>query len=232
MKNMLPRLFFVVMGSALCLFARTRLCDSLYNEGEYDSALVCYHSLDPVQGGQALVLERLGILYYVKNSRDMAEVFFDSLLRLKPDYELDPLYVAPEIIESFQLVKRRYAAGKPDAEAAAPVQAAPGPAALRPVHFIPYGLGHILDHRVKRGGMYMFLSAAALTCNIVSYKQRHTLRTDASGAYYEPDKAFRLYRNQIITFYGIFAPLGVISLVDCVFFRKQRDAHTGIKVKQ
>jgi hypothetical protein len=210
-------LFFTVIPS------QVQLCDSLYNEGEYDSALSCFDNLASEKRGQVPILKKLGILNHIMNRREQGDSFFDSLLQQDPAHELDPLYVSPEIIESFNRIKRKYSNGSVKADTIVQIQVVDKKTRfIRPMHLLPYGAGHILDKRTKKGLFFLGLGAAALTANILAYNTRSGLRTDNNGYYYDPDRAFSLYKTQIMSFYGIFVPIGVFSIVDCIVFRKER----------
>jgi hypothetical protein len=217
------RTFILLLSICSGIFSQVRLCDSLYSEGEYDSALSCFNNLAPEKRAEVPVLEKLGILNHIMNRSAEGDGFFDTLLQKTPGHELDPLYVSPEIIESFNRIKRKYSNGSVKADTIVQIQMVDKKTRhIRPIHLLPYGAGHILDKRSKKGLFFLGLGIASLGANIIAYNERSQLKTNEHGKYYDPDRAFSLYKTQIMSFYGVFVPIGVFSIVDCIVFRKER----------
>ncbi len=54
------------------------------------------------------ILRMKAIAYYVLDQNEMATLTFIEILKLKPDYQLDPLNNSPKIIRFFETIKKNY----------------------------------------------------------------------------------------------------------------------------
>jgi hypothetical protein len=99
-------------ADAEAALARAR---AAYEYGEMemvvDSArLVAEGRLHPTPAERAQALRYLGIGLYLTGRQEGAETAFFDLLRLRPNYRLDPTNTRPDVVAFFENVRRRHAA--------------------------------------------------------------------------------------------------------------------------
>jgi tetratricopeptide (TPR) repeat protein len=199
--------FIVILAGFVCAEqALLAPCDSLYEKREFGSALKCIHlkinSASLKQKRDSLrAFERAAILYYILEDFQESNRFFDQLLLINPNYELDPVSVPPEILALYKNRKEaREMANKPEKSL---------------LRLLPYGAGHIKEKKIKRGIVYIGVSVIALGMNIAMYNWRKSIeRTD--GTYDNPQQAANLQSVQLWAFYGGFVGTGLVSFVDAL----------------
>jgi len=176
---------------------------SAYDAGEYETAEARLRALldrDPPIANQALVIEihkYLGATLMFLGRRTDAEKQFETLLRLDPDYELDPVLFPTDILDTFYKVKlgiadelaaikkkkadeaakataekeaRKADLKKKIIEASKPVYLSSSKLVRHPiVALVPFGVGQLQNGQALKGFLFMGGEAGLLAANIALY---------------------------------------------------------------
>ncbi|OGJ91084.1 MAG: hypothetical protein A2268_01990 [Candidatus Raymondbacteria bacterium RifOxyA12_full_50_37] len=213
---------FLIM---ICLLIRTfsfsqenpiALCQNMYDNREFTAALSCVRG--QLDSGRVTTridsfkaFELAGMLCYILDDYDNANVYFRDILGMDRFAEPDPVTVPPEILAFYKRQKSAFEQEHPLITLAPPV---PKKSALR---LLPFGAGHIREKKYFRGFSYAAAAAVCLGINIVSYNSRKLL--ESPNGRYAPDdldSAVGLYNIQVGSFYGGFLGIGFISFVDAL----------------
>lgn len=181
--------------------------------------------------------EALGVSYYVLGRLLEARHQFTALLGVDPDYQPDPLYVAPEIVAFVAEVRRGVAARDATAPteprmanattAAAqqalrplldPVPAAPlmAPISLSAVDFLPFGAGQFRRGQTGRGATLAVVEGLFLATNVGLYYYRRCSLKACNDHYYPQDsvdQARHLQTYQLIAG-SLFVATAVLGVAD------------------
>ncbi len=168
------------------------------------------------------ILRMKAIAYYVLDQNEMAALTFVQILKIKPDYQLDPLNNSPKIIRFFDKIKTNYLkeqAAKPvSPPASTPVQQKPAVSAKPlPQNRMIYesllwpGLGQYRLGQKGKGGFLM--SASFVTAATSAYLIWRTQvlekrylnavdQADIDRKYADYDRSYR-WRNATLIAYAV-----------------------------
>ncbi len=168
------------------------------------------------------VLRMKAIAYYVLDQNEMAALTFVQILKIKPNYQLDPLNNSPKIIRFFNKIKTNYLKEQAARPVAPPASAA---APKKPIVSVPPsppnrvvyesllwpGLGQYRLGQKGKGGFLMsasFVTAAAsayLIWRTQVLEKRYLNAVDQADIdrkYADYDRSYR-WRNAALIAYGI-----------------------------
>ncbi len=171
------------------------------------------------------VYRMLGLSYYITSETFKARQAFLSLLRLEPDYELNPLFIHPDIIDLFESVREdnqeelqrivRERLGIQDDE---DTNVETRSLRYNPywVNFIPFGAGQFQNEDYVKGGLFLGFEAGLFALNITGYAMlRQTEGDDGYVATKDLSKAQAWRATQYAAF-GALVLLAVGGVVDAV----------------
>lgn len=183
---------------------------------------------------RARAREALGVSYYVMGRLLDARRQFTRLLEADPNYQPDPLYVAPEIVAFVAEVRRGVApraatapvervyaepatagvSAKPVPDPIAmPLVAEPG---LTAVDFLPFGAGQFRRGQTTRGVTLAVVEGLFLATNVSLYYYRRCSLKACTDHYYAPDtvdRARHLQTYQLIAG-SLFVATAVLGVAD------------------
>lgn len=165
-------------------------------------------------------LRMKAIAYYVLDQNELATLTFIEILKIKPDYRLDPLKNSPKIIRFFETIKKNYHIPGPSEKVQQTEEKKPQPA--HPVDLTPMralllksmilpGLGHQALGERKKGSVLLGASLIALSASAYFIWQTHVWeerylnavdQADIDNKYEAYNKAYR-WRNAAIVSYAL-----------------------------
>lgn len=165
----------------------------------------------------------LGVSCYLTGEVKCAEHEFTKLLLMKPDYNLDPFLIPPQIVEFFDSIR---AGMKGKIENPPPVNAdhRDEKPELRKVkenifllNLMPFGTGQFQNRSTGLGVFFLSSQAVALGVNMVSFALIETRRDPQTGAFAGKsyDEAKTLQKTQFIAI-GVFGALYAWSVIDAI----------------
>lgn len=161
----------------------------------------------------------LSIFYLARSAEDraLAEQHFLQLLRIDPDYQLDPFFTTPAAIQFFEDVRKDHAeelepirqaiAAARDKPKLGPVQKV-GQRTLA-VAFLPLGAGQFQNGEAALGWTFATVQVAAVAGSVVTYFVQANLRGNAGG--FEDPDAGVAWRNANYACLGVFAAAWITS---------------------
>lgn len=135
--------------------------------------------------------ELLGISLFLVGRRAEAEEEFSALLLLDPDHALDPFLVPPDVIQSFEKVKKAMGPtlrALREKRPVAPEEPDPAPVIQRElvevphpaVAFVPFGVPQFVLDRPGWGGFFLGSQVAGLALNGASFWQARSVAANSS----------------------------------------------------
>ncbi len=219
----------------LLIFTTGAAAQSTENEAELGAlkrAFVSFHYKKVVQLADSLLQKRAqlktadlleilrmkAIAYYVLDQNEMAALTFVQILKIKPDYQLDPLNNSPKIIRFFEKIKADYLKNqivkppaKPSPATTKRVAPPPQQSALVYQSLLWPGLGHYKLGKKKRGAVFMtgsllFASASAYLIWRTQVLEKRYLnaveQSDIDRKYADYDRSYR-WRNAALIAYAL-----------------------------
>ncbi len=196
---------------------------NLFEYGDYPSVIkVLRYGLENNRFNDEELLEAhrlLGVVYLILQKRDQAREHFLILLTREPDYELDPLYVPPIIIDFFETTReenkdlldairaRRLGEG----EARKPLETTTVVHNVNPyyINFIPFGAGQFQNGEPVKGTLFLVGQTVALALNVSGYFMSISLE-GSDGLYSKGDS--NTARNWRIVQYSALGALSALVI--------------------
>ena len=207
-------------GTALAESEEFQKAYTVYAYGDYNEAAKQFHALlYPLRLKDEKEILRahqyLGICYYILTQRLAAENEFRAILRIYPQYSLDPLFTPPDILGFFETVRL---------EARGEVQRKK---ALFFLSFIPFGVGQFQNGQKVKGYVLLGTEGAALVTNLVTFYARKTMETSPNH-YWKRDVvlANRLQDAQLVAFW-VFVGAALYGIVDAVWNFSPKEIESG-----
>ena len=166
------------------------------------------------------ILRMKAIAYYVLDQNEMAVLTFIEILKIKPDYQLDPLNNSPKIIRFFESIRKNYLKNR-QPQTTLPAKKEKGQIVslrqwqtMRSAMYksmIWPGLGHLLSGQKGKGAFLMIASLLSASASGYLIWQTHVLeerylnaveQADIDRKYKKYDQSYRL-RNAALISYGV-----------------------------
>ncbi len=204
------------------------LVRNLFQYGDYPAVVT--HLEEAMRQGlfdseeqQLEAYRHLGVTYYILQQKERSKESFMLLLTREPDYQLDPLYVPPIIIDFFESIKEenrqlldeiRQARIKTAEKEQPPLKKEYFSRNAYAVNFIPFGVGQFQNGQPVKGTLFAAAETISLALNITSYFMVRGYRGD-DGMYTSGNaKLARDWRITQFVSLGVFAILAVGGVID------------------
>lgn len=238
-----------------------------YDSGDYDTAISRFEKLltrEPPITNTALLVEihkYLGASYMFKKDKEKARMHFTLLLKLEPNYELDPVLFPVEVLDEFLLVKnemKEEIKRLEEEKKAKLVELEKKRKELRekwlkvvewmnnPVYvketirknnlflaFIPFGVGQFQNEQIVKGWLFFSFETLLLLSTVTTYILTDYYFGRVSNKYDGPYLSMgeKLQHVTTVTFWT-FVAVTLGGIIDAlVFFRWKKKTYEKIREK-
>ena len=203
---------------------------NLFEYGDYPGMVAALKrglDLNRFKGEQLTEAHRLlGIGYFILQNRAKSHEHFLRLLTQNPDFQLDPLYVPPIIIEFFETIREenremleaiRAEREKKEEE---DQQAEPSVIVRRKnpyyVNFVPFGAGQFQNDEPIKGTLFLSAETLALGLNVTGFFMSKSF--EGNDGYYSPGDASAARKWRIVQYsaLGAFGALVIGGIIDAL----------------
>ena len=186
---------------------RFSLGTQLYHSGEIDSALQIFIDLanEPSiplslkQEARVYIAE----LHYVKGNKAQAQAFFEQIVTVDPDYQIDRFKHPPDVCGLFDFVKTYQ---KPVTPVNPPSSNTPKPFPI--IGYGPFGIYQLQHQPIPKGLIIGGLQVSAATTSMITYIQLsndHSYVRGDSTKKAELERKLSIQRISTIAFYSLWA---------------------------
>ncbi|MFH1761449.1 MAG: hypothetical protein ABIA63_10160 [bacterium] len=203
MKFYLICLWLNILLPLYAVSQQNNLLDSCLNHskmGEYQNAVDCLNNfLLNHKGADTNILisayEALGVNLVMLGHKPIAKNAFVLLLKLSPEYDLDPTIYLPDVIATFQIAKFE----KRTSFRVLIVDTLPAYPGI--LNFAPFGVPQVFNKSWIKAGICGILQVAAIGISVYAYQKEQSLKQD--GAFFNGKDYYNEEDEDHAVFYDI-----------------------------